>query len=489
MKPARPIPLGETLAAIAIWSLLAIAAAETVAANEGENPSFETIASDGSTKPLRLSDVLAAVETTHPKLEAALRKQQGAEGKRLSASGNWDPTIVLEAKDTSGFYETTELNAEVRQATPLWGLDLYAGWRRGIGNYADYAGEPETLTAGELRAGAELPLWKGGPIDPQRAAIEQARAGLATARCGRRTARLAVRRAAAEAYWNWVLAGLSVGIQQELLETARERDIAIRGRVELGSAAEITVIDNGRLVLDREAKLVAAERKFEEAAVKLSLYYRDGRLMPIVVPRGRVPGRVAEVTRMPTTHVRSAIETALKHRPELCELFGVREAANVAVRLARNQRAPELNAMAEVSRDFGNGSSTLEPTTVKLGVKFKMPLLLRGARGKLRAAEADLAVVEATLRGLRDRVGAEIEKARIALEAAHRQVAVARKQLEAARTLANAEREKLREGASDLVVVNLRELAAAEAARLLARTLIDLQISRVRYLTALGEDV
>lgn len=469
--------------------MLADKGRDRAASKEGETPSFETFASEASASPLRLADVLSAVETTHPKIEAALRKQQSAEGKRLSAAGNWDPTVVLEAKDTSGFYETTDLNAEVRQSTPLWGLDLYAGWRRGIGNYADYAGEPETLTAGELRAGAELPLWKGGPIDPERAAIEQTRARLATARCGRKTARLAVRRGAAEAYWEWVLAGLSVGIQEELLQTAKARDVAIRGRVALGSTAEIAVVDNNRLVLDRQAKLVAAERKFESAAIKLSLYYRDARLTPMVVPRGRVPTSVEEVTRMPTANVRAAIENALKQRPELCELFGEREAAEVAVRLARNQRAPEVNAMAEVSRDFGNGSSTLEPTTVKLGLKLKLPLLLREARGKLRAAEADLATIEAALRGLRDRVGAEIEQARVALDAAHRQVGFARAQLDAARTLADAERDKLREGASDLVVVNLRELAAAEAARLLAQTLVDLQISRVRYLTALGQGV
>lgn len=441
--------------------------------------------------PLSLSEVLTAVERTHPKLEAAAHKLDAASAKRFAAKGAWDPYLDLSAKSTpEGYYEHTELAASVRQATPLWGMDLYAGYRRGVGDYPVYKGELETLRGGEFHAGVAVPLWKDGPIDEARAEIQQSAAWEGSARCAQSAAKLNVRRYAATAYWHWVLAGRTVAIQAELLQTAQQRDSAIRDRVALGNAGSISIVDNQRMVLEREAKLVGAQRKFQEAALKLSLFLRDDNsLQPIVVGTTRVPTVIPEVTRMPARPEHKDIEVALRGRPELCELFGEQKAAEVAVRLAENQRAPAITVHAEVARDLGAGPDSLAPTDVIFGAKLAMPLLLRKARGKADAAQSTLAMVRAHLRGLRDQVTMDVRKARVDLSAAHRQVAVARRQLQVARALAEAEQIKLDEGASDLVVLNLRELAVAEAASLLADTLTRLQIARVDYLTALGAGV
>ena len=77
----------------------------------------------------------------------------------------------------------------------------------------------------------------------------------------------------------------------------------------------------------------------------------------------------------------------------------------------------------------------------------------------------------------------------VALEAAKKQVDLARRQVEAARTLAQAERDKFDEGASDLVIVNLRELAAAEAQRLEVKAMAEYQKAVADYKTATGEGI
>lgn len=438
--------------------------------------------------PLSLHEVLQSVDETHPKLEEADRKVEAADGKRLGASGAWDPTLKLGLRWAPvGFYQTGMVDATVSQATPLYGLGVFAGYRYGWGNFPVYKGDKETLTGGELRAGAELPLWKDGPIDERRADVSKAKLRQRQADCDRDAARLELRNKAAKAYWNWVAAGQDVRIQETLLAVATTRGKGLVGQAEAGARPEIIVVDNDRLILDRKTKLVSSRQIFESARVALSLFYRDPQQTPILVDPQRLPNLPPEMHPEQLEPEASAERHAQENRPELCSLRLERDVANVDRRLAKNQRGPKLNVQAFVAKDIGQGAPELEPVEFGAGVVFEMPLALRKARGEYRAANAEVGRLDAQVRGLTDFVTAEVRAARVTLEAAQKQVELARLQVKAARTLAQAEREKFDEGASDLVIVNLRELASAEAERLEVKALSEYQKAVADYRTATGE--
>ena len=437
--------------------------------------------------PLTLPEVLASVEDSHPALEAALREVQRAQAGHLEASGGWDPRLAVESKwQPMGYYEHGSLDAKLRQATPLWGTELHLGYRLGRGDYPSYKGTYETLSAGEVRAGIHLPLWRNGPIDARRAAITSAQRMLEAARCGRDSARLEIDRQAGRTYWNWVAKGLEVRIQRQLLDVALARDAGLREQAALGSLPAIVVVDNDRLVLERRAKLAEATRTFQQASLALSLFLRDADMRPVLARDARLPPAIPELDMAGMGDEWKDIATALRQRPELCALSRKRGAAQVGIDLAENQRAPELNAEAFVARDVGAGLDRLRPTEFGAGLRFEMPLLLRSARGKLAAARADAKLLQARERGLRDRVVTEVRAARLDLRIAAQQVDLARQQVGAARALADAERERLAQGASDLVVVNLRELAVADAARLLVEARAAHHKAHVDYLAVIG---
>lgn len=438
-------------------------------------------------RPLGLDEVLRAVDQHHPDLEQRRQSLAGAEAKRDGAKGNWDPSLRFGTRwNPVGFYENGQVDASLKQQTPLWGLGLYAGYRLGFGSYPVYKGELETLSGGEFRAGLDLPLWKGGPIDPGRAEIQRTKLLARAADCDVRGAQLSLGRKAARSYWRWVATGQEVEIQRQLLSVAEQRDAGLRGQAELGSIPPILVVDNRRLVLDRQAKLVEAQREFGTATLDLSLFLRDEAQAPIRVDADRLPAKIPGARDEGQGSEDSDVERALNRRPELCRLEFERAAAKVDVRLAKNQRAPAINAQGFVSRDLGDGPGELRPTEVGVGVMFEMPVALRKARGEFRAAKAKVASLEAKLRGLRDKISAEVRQARIDLDAAARQVSLAEEQLEAALTLAVAENDKFEEGASDLVIVNLRELQAADAARLQVEALEAYQAARADYVAAVG---
>ena len=122
-----------------------------------------------------------------------------------------------------------------------------------------------------------------------------------------------------------------------------------------------------------------------------------------------------------------------------------------------------------------------------MGVQISVDLAQRKARGAYRAAQAERRAVDARLRAQRDAIQAEVRRARADLDAAAQKVALARSQVEVAQQLAEAERERFRNGASDLVVVNLRETAAAEAARFEVEARAAHQIAWAAYRTARGD--
>lgn len=438
-----------------------------------------------SAAPLTLREVIDTVERTHPKLEAARQGVEVADAKTLAARGGFDPMVLLRGKWTPvGYYPQGQVDASVRQATPLWGAELFAGYRLGWGSYPIYKGDQETLSRGELRAGIKVPLWNGGPIDSRRAKLAKAKLGQRGAGQRRDATQLEIERQAAVAYWDWVAAGHQMNIAKDLLGIAEDRNRQLNELVAAGSLERIKLVDNRRLVLERSSKLISAQRKFREATLKLSLYTRDNDNKPIQMELGRLP-EFPEPLGVDAA-IELEIDNALATRPDILALQAEQRAKAVEVRLARNKRAPKIDVQTFVSRDLGDGPAELRPTEWGAGMVVAIPLPMREARGEYRAAKAKLAAVEAKLRGLRDKVAAEIRMSHVALTASSETVGLAREQVQVATELADAARTQLTEGASDLIVVNLRELSVAKAATEAVNALADYHRAYANFRVSAG---
>ena len=414
---------------------------------------------------LELGEVLGAVEATDPRLVAAERKRDVADGKLMSARGGFDPKLAAYGLiQPLSYYQNGVVDVKIEQATPVWGLGVWAGWRLGLGDFPEYDGKRLTAQGGEVRVGATLPLWQGGPIDETRADIQQAKAEQRRTEAARDAKQLELEAKAAETYWKWVAAGLKLEIERNLLEIAMQRDIGLRRQIELGSVEAIVGTDNRRVVLDREARVVAAERKFQAAALDLSLFLRDGRGEPLLAGADRLPLGFPEPSTPPTIDIDAEIDAALARHPNLAEGLAVRDQAEVEVALARNMRSARIDVSAWVAQDLGPGSETLTPTEFVALLELEVPIPLRKGRGSFAAARADLSSVEAQLRFIRDTIAVGVRDAHSELAAAYQRARLAGEQVDLAVALAEAEVRRFELGAGDLLLVNLRELAAAKAA-------------------------
>lgn len=434
---------------------------------------------------LELSQLLRGLDATHPELERARQDVRRAKAEQLSARGGFDPKLKLGAKKyVYGYYDKGQLEALLSQSTPLWGTELYAGWRRSLGNRIPiYDGDIETLSGGEVRMGMDIPLWRNGRIDKRRAEITKARLNTQQTQLELQAFRMLVRNAAAHAYWNWVEAGLKLEIEEDLLKLALRRDAGLRRRAAKGDAAGIIAIDSQRSILTRRTRVIAAGQKLRQAALKLSLFYRDSRQRPIAPVPGRLPKAMPEATEPNRDRLVADLQRALRKRPDLQALRRSRQRADVDVDFQENQIAPDLRLWSEVAKDVGAGSKTLQPWDFAVGISIETPLPMRRARGQAKAARAKRGAVSAKLRASRDKVATEIQMAYTALEAAYRSVDLARRAREAAEQLAEAERRKLELGSSDLLILTLRETAAADSASKEVAAQANYQRARADYLT------
>ncbi|MFN0062918.1 MAG: TolC family protein [Myxococcaceae bacterium] len=414
------------------------------------------------TASLALEEVLASVTRHYPLIEAVRQETQVAQMDLLSAQGGFDPE--LRARGTVipiGPYPYTRVDTFVAQATPFWGANFFGGWRYGSGDIPPYYGNLETLSFGELRVGANVPLWRNGPIDRRRATIERSELGVSVASQAVVASELDASRTAAHRYWDWVAAGKRKAIAQELFAIARERDGQIAQRVRQGDLPAFERIDNQRALVQRESQVVAAERLVQQTALELSLFLRTEEGTPLLPSSERLPN-FPEPEGTPTVDA-EALAGVMSRRPDVARLSAQANQQRVDARLASNQEAPLIDVTVAAAKDFGGGNTRLGRPELEVGLSIDIPILNRGARGRTGAARAAAVRADALVQLQKERSVVEVRDALSAVDAARQRVVLARRERDAARELAKGERTRLNQGDSSLLFVNLREQTAAEA--------------------------
>ena len=448
---------------------------------------------ESSVPPLYLEDVVASVRNTYPKIREAIARQAEASGQIVTAWGNFDTVLGGESLNQPlGFYENYRHQLGLKQ--PLWnGGYASAGYRLGDGHFEPWYLERETNEGGEFKIGVDLPVLQNRAIDKRRVAIRAAelRRGQTDPELFREI--LMAQGDAAFAYWTWVASGLNVEIQEALLKLANDRVEQLETEIEQGNIPVFRKLDNDRLIASREIKLIDAERKFGQSAVKLSMYLRDENGMPLLPPPDAVPESFPPVPNEAIDDV-ALVNAAIGARPETRILQFDAATLRVELAQANNQLLPELNVVVETSQDVGARASSKgdkQPAIVEAGFYGEVPLQRRAARGKIDSLSAKLRQVEAKLQFASDSIATEVQQILVAREAALRQIQQAEINLELARETLRLGTIGLDKGEFDLLLLNIYEqaLADAEAAMLVARADFFIADALLRIATGTELDV
>lgn len=413
---------------------------------------------------LTLKEVLGSVLEQYPPYLIALIERDVAAGRLRQARGAFDTNLNALGKfNPEGFYDGSSGDFFLDQPLYFWGGNVFAGYRISSGILADYDKE-RTQTDGELRAGIRLNLMRDGAIDRRRAEFWKARLDREIADPFIQRQHLDIVRSATRAYYNWVAQGLRYGIAESLLEVARQRDAAITEQVARGAVAPIVRTDNERLVVSRKLGVVQARRRFEAASIELSLFHRDTDDQPVLSGRDRLPDGFPKAVAPKTGTLGPELAAAVERRPEVRRIHLVQGKAFIDQRLAKNNLLPNLDVAAGITRRFGNKPyKDLEETEVDLGLDFRVPIQRNEAKGRLQAVEAEIERLKNDEQFARDRIVAEVRDAWSAITAAHEQIGQTRRNVELAKILEDAEAARFKQGAADLLALQIREQATFDA--------------------------
>ena len=430
---------------------------------------------------LQLAEVLSSVFAFYPELQVLRGELQSASGRELAALGSYDFKIMAESLNAPlGFYQNYRQLVKLEQ--PLWMGGAVSGqYRIGDGFFPVWYGERETNEGGEFKLRFSTPLLRDRRIDAQRAQLFQATLRRRQFDPLVQSQLLEFSFAAADVYWSWVLAGLSVEAQQGLRDLTATRNRIYEARVKEGDLAALELLQNERLLASRQAKVVEAQRKFQQSAIKLSLFYRDRTGVPLLASPERLPRKFPDAN-LSLADEASAVSIALAQRPEFRDLDFQRRVAGVDLSYGRNQRLPNLGVLVDASKDVGAPASSRgdkTPFELETGLFFDMPLQRRKAAGKIVEAQGKLAAISAKRRFVENKVVTQVQDAYSALLTAAERIEQNSRSAELARRLAQAEQERMDAGDSDILRVTLQETASIEA------TIAELE-ARADYFKALA---
>lgn len=444
---------------------------------------------------LSLEDVLTAADRSHPWIIGATADLSAADAEALAARGGFDPVVKARGAltpDRWGPYPQVRVDTVAEGVIPETGVTIFGGYRLGqplsSTGIQSYYRERETYPAGELRAGVVAPVARNLLVDRRRTTVARNELGQEGATFGLEQQRVELARLAAVRYWEWVAAGARRRVAEELLEIAVKRDAQLSTRVQSGDAPAIDRQDNERAIAQRRAFVAQTQRGVEQAALELSLFLRDERGQPIVPKVAQLPATVA--VRHAEKVGEASMDEALARRPDLARLATQRRQQELEVQLARNQLWPTLDLGLTFSQDLGKNAGSADPKLgipeVELSAVLEVPLLYRQPLGRLRAAEAALAKLDATLQLARDRVRQEVADAHSAIAAAQARIGFTAQEVGVAVALEKGERTKFELGDSTLLFVNLREQQTAEARLREIDALLDAQRAHAQLRAALG---
>lgn len=411
--------------------------------------------------PLTLGEVLASSARHQPQILEAIAKERQADAKLLGAQGAFDLVFDAEAQSRAlGYYDGSY--ADVRATRPMQnnGGSVYAGYRLSAGDFPVYEGKGVTLGLGEVRAGAVFSLLRDRLIDERRGKRDLATSDIEIAAFEREVVAIGVQRRAIDAYQQWVAAGLRLKLYRELAELARNRQASIERQVQLGARPAILAVENRQNIVRRQALVVRSEQEVQLYANALSLFLRDDLGQRVTPAADRLPDAMPEGVRPRLAEV----ESLLSGRPDLQVLTTRIAQVQTRAALAENALKPRLDIKAEASKDFGAGSPTRRPAEALVGLRFSVPLEQRTARGRIAEVQAERDALTQRQRQLEDQIAIDITNLQTQVRGAGQLVKLAGDEADLASRMADAERRRFDLGASDFLLVNLREESAADAA-------------------------
>lgn len=432
-----------------------------------------------TTNALSATRFIEQVRTYHPVARQANLLTEMAEANLLAARGAFDPVAELtnnaKSLDGTNYYRNT--NPELRLPT-AFGVELKTGFERNEGVYLN----PERTKGVATYMGLEIPVLNGLLIDKRRAALQQAKIISTRSEQERLAAYNNLLFDAYTTYWQWAGAHQLLEVYREFEQISAERLALVKLLFENGDRPMADTVEAHSQLLNYRLLATAALQERNRQAIELSGYLWSEAGNPMLLPENAIPDSLNTNLEAPEALQAEVMNNLILNHPELRAYRFKLQEMDVELRLKRQELLPVLklkaNILSKEYYDYKEINPAYFRNNHQWGLTFKMPLLLREARGAYRSAQ--LKIESANLEIARKSFQIEQKILQYLNEAK-----LLRAQLQTATSMYNdlsfllkTEELKFSQGESALFLINSRESKVIET----QQKLVELQ---VKYLKAL----
>ncbi len=452
-------------------------------------PLLSLNSAQASEDTLGLKDVLQSTRDHAPKVKMAMDKIIYYESKNQAASGAFDSSLDVDFYNRDGeYYDGSYYKAKITKPLPFLGAKVYGGYKNSDGNFPSYEGAVTTLDEGEVMGGVSLSLLRNRSVDAKRLKRRISEYDLEMGQWKQNDLLMVIQQEAAIAYWKWVSEGLKLQVANNLLQLALERQDAFEKRIKKGDLAAIYAAENEQYILKRKSKVAGLKAYLKNAALYLSLYYRDSNGKPIVVDETKLPPLQSMRGGISNTKAKKKIIEDNGHHNELLAKNFSLQSLKVEVDQLKQQNEfyntrflPKLDLKYEYAKDMGAGPKNLYSDDHKIYVSLNIPFEYNKIKGNERANMAMLRMKEREVQFKMEQLNVKLTQLITKIDALEEITKNTEREVKLSEKLESSERQKFRSGDSDYFVVNIREQNTADARVKLIESLFDYHETMAQY--------
>ncbi len=410
-----------------------------------------------------VSDVVNSTFDHHPLILSQLKTFEESENYLLRNRGEFDLNLKSTGQAyTDGYYDGKAFNVFLEKPLYYMNAKAYGGYRQSDGEFPVYYNQLITQNQGEIFAGAVVSLLRDRDIDRKRFKLLVSKQNLVQSELELRRTYIELQTMAAQAYYKWLANLEKVRVLKEILSLAESRVQNFSTRIRKGDLAKIYGVENEQYILKRKYQLNSSLQTLYVSAVYLSLFLRDKNGTPIIL-KPTNPSIASGLKDQKFKSRKDLLSVVNSQDLNIRTLQSQRLQAEADRKMGSNDLMPKLDLKYEISDDQGTGPNTLDPVEQQVFLNLEIPIERRFGTGRKNAAKAKI-------EALKFKIQFKLEKNRIlvmsllnSLKLFRANYNLTKREVTLADRLRKAEVIKFNKGASDFILVNLREENLSES--------------------------
>jgi outer membrane protein TolC len=407
-------------------------------------------------------DFISQVKQYHPVAKQASIGVEKADFALLSARGNFDPVMGIDASRKTflgeGYYNFT--NPELTIPLPVGNL------KTGIEQNGGDKIAPEITKGRSSYLGIELPLGNGLLLDKRRAALQQAKIFRGQSEQVRASMLNNLLLDAYMAYWQWAANHQLYQSYVKFTEAADNRMRLIRIAASQGDRALIDTMEASAQFQYYRLLQSDALLKLNNARLELSNFLWVDNDSAYHLPETSVPDSLGMTAAINYPDPESLITESTRSNPALQEYNYKLAGLEVDRKLKRQGLLPYFSLKANLlNKDYyvlDNFSPSALRNNYRWGVDFKIPLFLREARGEYKRAQLKIRETNLELAFKKRQTENKIRSYYNEWQTVGSQLNLVRSMVNSYQALLRSEEIKFAQGEGSLFMINTRETKLLE---------------------------